>query len=156
LIVEDRQMKPLLPFALLLTASAPGDRPRTYLVSVVDIPLASRESMESFSVATWGVAFKAVCRIPGGWRIKAGSSATPDGALEGTGSLGATWFKTRSPDGLRNLVLVTLHDALQRADVPNGPDATFKGSAVISTEDGERKVSLTYRNIRLTPATRCP
>ena len=137
-------------------AFAPADRPRAYLMSLVDVPLGKAESMESFSVATWGVEFNAVCKIPGGWRIKAGNSATPDGIFEGEGSQGATWFNTRSPPELRNAVLITLYGSIQREDVRDGPDATFKGYAVISTEDGERKAALTYRNIRLTPATRCP
>jgi len=149
-------MKFLLPLALLATASAPVDRPRTFLASIVDIPLKPGESLESFSIATWGVEYKAVCKIPDGWRIRAGSSATPDGALEGTGSQGATWFHQKSPAALRDFVLVTLYAAVQREDVRDGPDATFKGHAVISTDDGERRAALTYRNVRLMPAKRCP
>jgi len=149
-------VKSIVPLALLATASAPADHPRTYLVSVVNLPLASGESIESFSFATWGVEFKAVCRIPGGCRIKAGSSATPDGAFEGEGSQGATCFNKRNPTELRDIVLVTLYGPVQRADVHNGPDATFKGHALISTEKEERKSALTYRNIRLTPAAHCP
>jgi hypothetical protein len=142
-------------FAALLAVSAPVDHPRTYLLSIVGIPLRAGQSMESFSIATWGVEFKSVCRIPGGWRIKAGNSATPDGVLEGEGSQGATWFNRRSPAELRAFVLVTLYASVQRADVRNGPDATFKGHATISTDDGEMKVRLTYRNVLLTPARRC-
>lgn len=149
-------MKLLLPLALLSTASAPADRPHTYLVSIVDIPLRSGESMESFSIATWGVEFKVVCAIPGGWRIKAGNSAAPDGVLEGEGSQGATWFDQRSPVELRNFVLITLYGPVQADDVRNGPDATFKGQVTISTEEGERKAALTYKNVRLVRAARCP
>lgn len=153
-------MKMSLPLILLasasLSASSPVDHPRTYLLSLVDLPLESGESLESFSIATWGVEFKAVCRIPGGWRVKAGSSATPNGTLEGEGSQGATWFNQRNPADLRQFVLVTLYDDVQRADVINGPDATFKGQATISTEDGERMAPLNHANVDLTPASRCP
>ena len=112
--------------------------------------------MESLSIATWGVEFRSVCKIPGGWRIKAGNSATPDGGLEGEGSQGATWFNRQSPSELRNFVLIALYDAVQRYAVRNGPDATFKGYATINTKDGERKAALTYKNVRLTPSRRCP
>lgn len=149
-------MKSLLPLALLATGAAPVDHPRTYLASIIDIPLKSGERMESFSIATWGVEFKTVCRVPGGWRIKAGNSATPDGVLEGEGSQGATWFSRKSPVELRNFVLITLYDTVQREDVRNGPDATFKGYAMISGPDRERKTTLKYRNIRLIPSRRCP
>lgn len=151
-------MKLLLPFALLATASAPAeaDRPRTYLVSIVDIPLEAGESLESFSIATWGVEYKAVCKIPGGWRMKAGTSATPDGTLEGEGSQGATWFHERTPPELHEIVLIALYADVQEDDVENGPDATFKGQAVISSDKDERIAPLSYRNILLTPASRCP
>jgi len=138
------------------TASAPVDHPRSYLVSVVDIPLEVGESLESFSIATWGVEFKAVCKIPGGWRMKAGNSASPEGTLEGEGSQGATWFNERNPSELGEIVLVTLYADVQQEDVSNGPDATFKGLATISTDDGERVAPLTHKNILLKPAQRCP
>ncbi len=155
-MVEHNQMKWLVSFALLATASAPVDRPRTYLASIVDLPLKSGESLESFSIATWGVEFRAICRIPGGWRIKAGSSATPDGVLEGEGSQGATWFDDRNPPELRNLVLVTLYGPIQRDDIRNGPDATFKGSALISSADSQSNAVLTYKNVKLIRAQHCP
>jgi hypothetical protein len=141
---------------LLATGSGPGDHPRTYLVSVVGVPLKAGESIASFSITTWGVEFNAICKIPSGWRIKAGSSATPDGVLEGEGSQGATWFNQSSPRELRGLDLATLYAPVQRTDVRNGPDATFKGTATVSTDNGERKARLTYRNVQLTPARHCP
>ena len=150
----------MLQAALLLAAVAPADVPRTYLLSIVDLPVGQGEQMMAFALETWGVQFKAVCRIPQGWRIRAGHSATPEGELSGEGSHGATWFGTRSPPALRDFVLVTMHDAVQRADIREkggGPiPASFKGHADISTDADDRKVPLTYRNIRLTPAARCP
>jgi hypothetical protein len=145
-----------LALASVATASLPVDHPRSYLASVAAFPLKPGESIERFSIATWGVGFKAVCKIPSGWRIKAGSSATPDGILEGSGSLGATWFTRANPPELRNFVLITLYGTVQRQDIRHGPDATFKGYAVISTENGERQIAVGYRNVRLTRAKRCP
>ena len=146
----------LLPFALLTMGAVPVDRPRSYLLSIAEIPLKATESIEAFALKTWGVEFRSVCSIPGGWRIKAGSSATPNGELEGEGSQGATWFNKGSPKELRGFVLVTLYGPVQRADIDNGVPATFKGTATISTDDGNVRRPLTYRNVILTPARRCP
>lgn len=149
-------MKFLIPLMLAATVSPPPDHPKTFLVSVVGLPLKSGESVESFAFSTWGVEFQAVCKIPGGWRIKAGNSATPDGVLEGEGSQGATWFNRSNPAELHHVALITLYAPIQRSDVRNGPDATFKGTATVSTDNGEKKVRLTYSNVQLTPARHCP
>lgn len=152
-------MKLLLILAVLTIGAAPIDHPRTYLLSIGRLPLKNAESIEAFLVKTRGVEFRAVCSIPGGWRIKAGNSATPDGDIEGEGSQGATWFDTASPRELRNFVLVTLNAPVQRADIgspDNGIPATFRGTATISTDDGDVQRALSYRNITLTPARRCP
>lgn len=155
-------MKAFLPLILVLAACAtPPDRPRTYLASVVGLPLNTDDSLEAFSFSTWGVTFSAVCHVPSGWTIKAGGSLTSEGGLEGEGSLGITWFRQSSPPELRNLVLVTLYGPVQRDNVrdtsgDNVIPATFNGSASIATLDGERTEPLTYRNVRLVPAGRCP
>lgn len=104
-------------FALLLLLVPPvaahaADRPHTYLLSVVGLPARDTLSVKAFSFDTWGVEFNAVCRIPGGWRIKAGSSATPNGELAGEGSQGATWFSQSSPRELRTFVMVSLRSGL--------------------------------------------
>jgi hypothetical protein len=150
-------------FALVLsaTALAPVDHPKTYLASITDIPLKPGERIEGFSISTWGVTFTTVCQIPPGWTIKAGGSATPEGVLEGEASLGTTWLSEASPKPLHNFVLVTLYQPVQRRDVgkEGGPvyiPATFKGHALLSGDDAERKVRLNYANVRLTPANRCP
>jgi hypothetical protein len=137
------------------------DQPRTYLVSIVGIPLAPDESVQAFAFATGGVTFDAVCHIPGGWRIRAGASLTPNGVLEGDGSQGVTWFRSGSPPALRSLVLVTLYGPVQRRDIRSRDGsslipATFGGYATITTDDGERTMPLSHRNIRLMPARRCP
>jgi hypothetical protein len=154
-------MRAFLPLVLLATGAAPVDHPRTYLLSIGKIPLRDTESIEAFAIATWGVEFKTVCRIPGGWRIKAGSSATPNGELAGEGSQGATWFNQSSPKELHAFLLVSLFAPVQRVDIrsPDGSSlipATFKGHATISTDDGDRRIPLSYRNLTLTPARSCP
>ncbi|WP_242152314.1 hypothetical protein [Sphingomonas sp. BAUL-RG-20F-R05-02] len=152
-------MRRYLPLAILAIGAAPVDHPRTYLLSISTIPLRDTESVEAFSLETWGVEFRSVCSIPSGWRIKAGSSVTPNGALEGNGSQGATWFNTGSPRQLRDFVLVTLYAPVQRADIVSRTGevpATFKGTATISTDDGDVERDLSYKNITLRPASHCP
>lgn len=161
MIADYAAMVDILLSALLIASSTSVGHPRTYLLSVGNIPLSDTQSIEAFSFSTWGVEFNSVCRIPDGWRIKAGSSATPNGELSGEGSQGATWFNQISPKELRAFVLVTLYAPIQRADIrlADGSSlipATFKGHATISTDAGERRVSLTYRNVTLAPARRCP
>ena len=154
-------MNVLFALALSATAPAPVDHPQTYLASITGIPLKPGDSIDGFSISTWGVTFNAVCHIPNGWTIKAGGSATPDGVLEGEASLGVTWLRQPSPKQLHDLVLVTLYEPVQRRDVGkvDGPvyiPATFKGNARLWADDTERKVPLSYANVRLTPANRCP
>ncbi|WBY09480.1 hypothetical protein PIB19_09330 [Sphingomonas sp. 7/4-4] len=58
-------MKAQLPLAMLLIGAALTDHPRSYLLSIGRIPLNATESIEAFSIKTWGVEFKSVCSIPG-------------------------------------------------------------------------------------------
>ena len=151
----------LLPLILLASAAVQADRPENYLVSVVDVPLEAGESIEAFTVATWGVTFQTVCAIPSGWTIKAGGSLTPEGVMEGEGSLGISWLPESSPPELKEFALVALYGpvantALIDPDHSGGVPATFSRSATVSTEDGEKRVALTAENIRLRPADRCP
>jgi len=143
----------------LAAATVPVDHPRTYLLSVINFPLKTDESVERFSFSTWGVDVKAVCHVPGGWRIKAGRDSTPDGEISGSGSTGTTWYRERSPRQLRNFVLVTLYGPVQPNDIRQRDGvipATFNGKATISGYDDDREVTLSYRNIRLVPASHCP
>jgi hypothetical protein len=150
-------------FALALAATTPAlvDHPQTYLASITDIPLRPGEALDGFSVSTWGVRFTSVCHIPGGWTIKAGGGATHEGVLEGEASLGATWLRQPSPSELRSIVLITFYAPVQRHDIGKAGGsvyvpATFKGHARLWADDAERKARLTYINVQLTPATRCP
>lgn len=152
-------MKSVLPALLLATLPAQvvaqDDTPRTYLASIVDLPLGRDGALESFSIDTWGVEFVAVCKFPSGWRIKAGSSLTPNGTLAGEGSQGITWFRDPSPPELGELVLIRLSGEVQKADAANGQPATFEGEATISTDDGDAVVPLSNANVLLTPASKC-
>ncbi len=135
-----------------------GNQPKTYLASVV-IELGSAESISEFAFDTWGIQYEAVCHIPSGWRIQVGSSATLKGVLKGEGSHGATWLDKEGLQSLRSLVLVTIYAPIQQQDDRGSGGkvvipATFKGHAIVS--DGERRVALSDKNVRLTPATRCP
>lgn len=153
-------MTPLIALLLPLTAPTAEDRPATYLASI-SVPLGPNESISDFSFVSRGVLFQAVCRIPSGWRIKAGSSATLDGILEGEGSHGATWLNRENMKALDRLVLITLYGPMQR-DPIHSPDgsklfpATFAGKATVETPDDQREISIGTDNIRLTRATRCP
>ncbi len=151
----------VLAVALAAAAPAAVDHPKTYLASITGVPIKPGERIEGFSISTWGVTFNAVCQIPFGWTIKAESSATPEGVLEGEASLGTTWLNEANPKPLHDLVLITLYQAVQRRDVgKEGASvyipSTFKGKARLWADDAERKVPLSYINIRLTPATHCP
>nr|WP_316628665.1 hypothetical protein [uncultured Brevundimonas sp.] len=151
-----------LLLSLILSAFAPGqaDRPETYLMSLVDVPLEAGESIEAFTVATWGVTFQTVCAIPSGWTIKAGGSLTPEGVMEGEGSHGMSWLPESSPSELNEFALITLYGPVAPTALGDpdhsGVPATFSGSATISTEDVEKRVALTAENILLRPAARCP
>lgn len=147
-------------FVLTSSSSVQTDEPHTYLASVEGIRLGADESIEAFAFETWGVRFKAVCRIPVGWAIRAGGSISPYGVLEGEGSNGVTWFQDGSPTELQNLVLIDFEGPMQETvSFPEGSSeipATFDGHATIVALDGERRESLTHRNIRLVPADACP
>ena len=152
-------MNALFPL-ILLAAAAPVDQPRMFLVSIAGVALKPGESIKGFSIPTWGVTVNAVCHIPGGWTIRAGRNANPEGILEGKGSNGVTWINAENVGNLRDLFLVTLYQPVQRRDLRPTQGAlipaTFKGYATVWGDDDERKVSLSYANIRLTVASRCP
>ena len=82
-------------FLILLSTPAlasSADHPKTYLLSIAGLPVRDTRMVNAFSIETWGVKFNAVCRIPEGWRMKAGNSLSPNGELSGEGSQGVTWF----------------------------------------------------------------
>lgn len=147
-----------VPLMLFLTANnAAGEG--TYLLSIRNVPVRGDERITGFAIETWGVEFKAVCSIPPGWRIKAGSSASPDGDLIGEASHGVTWLYGPNAKDLRNFVLIKLYGPIDRHDIVDKTgtrSATFKGKVTLEGADTERTARLTYRNIGLKRAVRCP
>ena len=142
-------------------ASRPADEPRVFLASVSSLPIGKAEYVSGFSIDTWGVDFLAVCHIPAGWHITAGSNASPDGTLAGDGSVGASFLDRSRLKELSGLALVKLYGPVQRSEIKSATGvvpATFSGGATVGTygEDGERKVTITHANVWLTPASRCP
>lgn len=145
--------------ALSACSPAAPDDAKTYLISLVNVPLGRDEQIMAFRFATWGVRVQAVCVVPPGWTIRAGGSLNPGGVLEGEGSLGTSWFRDTSPSELDRIVLVTLAGPLRGAPVNDATGevpATFAGTADVSTDKGVRQIALTTENLRLIPADRCP
>jgi hypothetical protein len=145
--------------ALLPAASAGAEPERTYLASVTGIALGPNEYVDAFAVNTWGVDFIAVCHIPPGWEVRAGRRASPDGVLAGRASHGVTFLGRAHLSQLGGLALIRLPGPVQRTRIGDVP-ATFSGHAEIGTygtdDDRHRQVRLSYANVRLVPATRCP
>lgn len=140
---------------------APEDQPVTYLVSIVDLPLREDDAIQSFAIETSGVKFNAVCRLPDGWRIRAGSSLTSQGVLEGNGSQGVTWPREVSPPEFGNLVLLTVYGPVQSKHLKdaNGSmwmPATFDGHVHVVGPNDEQDIPLTASNVHLVPARACP
>jgi hypothetical protein len=163
-------MRHALALLALLLATTPAsaepaqDHPRSYLLSLKGLPVGKiTPRLTGFHFDTWGVIFYAVCRIPSGWHIKAGSSASPDGEIEGEASQGVTNLNRQQLAKEGPLLLVKLYGPVQRKkinfkDGNGGIPATFTGKADIAGfgDDNSNTIPLTYANIRLTPARQCP
>ena len=140
--------------AVAAPAAATEGEGGTYLLSV-SYPLPPGERTDGFALASWGVDYLAVCRIPVGWRITAGRNATAEGRLEGEATHGVTWRSDTSD--LQNLALVRLWAPRQDVDAPTADGAgtipaTFAGTIRVAGAD--RK--LEPRHLTLTPAAACP
>ena len=136
---------------------------RTYLASIVGLPLRAGEFMEKFSIDTWSVEVVAVCHFPPGWRLTVGKDASPDGIIAGEGSHGVAWLdRQRAKRELADLLVVRFDGAIyrQRVEEPGGAyrPASFNGTALFGAygSDAERTIKLTYANLRLVPAAGCP
>ncbi|KAJ8138157.1 hypothetical protein OY671_008630, partial [Metschnikowia pulcherrima] len=134
---------------------------RTYLASIQGIKLRAKEYVSAFKVDTWGVTFKAVCHIPPGWSIKAGNTASFDGALSGEGSHSITYFDRAHLRESRGLVSISIDGPVQRrvkhtqqSTIP----PTFDGAATVGryAAQGIRNIKLTHANVALVPGSRCP
>jgi hypothetical protein len=145
-----------------LAAGAPALAPpsedpqgETFLLSIDDVRIAPGERVTGFKLSSWGVDWIALCRIPTGWRLRAGRSATPDGLFEGQSTHGVT--RLENLQALGNVALVRLWAPLQWSDrrLPDGgrAPATFAGTLSFS---GRGDVRLGERSLRLVPAQACP
>jgi hypothetical protein len=141
--------------AALIALAVPAEA-RSYLLSIGGVHLAPDRSVESFDLNTWGVRFKAVCRIPRDWEISAWGAGIA-GKMSGQAMHGTVYIRAGNWDRLTALALVELSDPVQRTRKGNVP-ATFGGSVSVyaGSKDRSHKVPLTYANVRLTPAASCP
>ena len=145
----------LLLSLLAAPAAEPEEPSATYLLSLA-LPVSAEARTDGFKLGTWAVDVLSVCRIPAGWRVLAGRSATLDGRLEGEATHGVTWKGDSSE--FESLALVRLwgprrHEEIRTDEVVH--PATFAGTVSILDAGGGEK-PLHQRQIRLTPATACP
>jgi hypothetical protein len=144
-----------LALSALLAAAAPAaaEQGRTFLLSIEGIEVAG-QSVTDFRIASWDVDWIAICRIPAGWRLRAGRDATSDGLFEGESTHGATRLAGLEP--LRNVALLRLRAPVQWRDRPL-PDGVVPASlAGTLSLSGGRQVRLGRSNLRLGPAGACP
>jgi hypothetical protein len=139
----------------LLAAAAPATA-RTYLASISGVWLQPDESIPSFTVKTWGVEIKAICRIPADWEITGGSFG-PLGRIAGEAGHGSSALRRHNLNELRDLALIELSGpiaARSRGSVP----PTFGGDVRIDVgrRNTTRSVTLTSNNVELVKADACP
>ena len=143
-----------------MPSAALAERNAIYLVSLADVPIRSDELVEQFTIETWGLDILAICSIPGGWQIRAGRTAAPDGLIEGEATHGVTRLDRDRLFELRNLALVRMWGTVQGGTRRLGPGeeiASFFGHAALTNSRGaSRQLQLTLKNIRLERATGCP
>jgi hypothetical protein len=137
---------------------------RTYLVSIVKLSIGPNDYVHAYSIETFGVTMLAACRLPPGWTVTVGSSADPSGTISGEASLRVTYLDRTRLKYLHSLALIELTGPVKKrpihsksVDLPE----TFRGKANVgkygSDTDGEdREIQIAAKNIKLTPATRCP
>lgn len=132
------------------------------LLSIVDLPLSQGEYITSFELRTWTVRVLAVCNVPVGWTVMAGTFGDPGGILSGTANIGVAYLPKGKTGALHALFLVEIGQD-RPADVigPNGESrpGTFTGSITIGrygADITERTVALSGHNLERRRATRCP
>jgi hypothetical protein len=128
---------------------------RSYLVSITGLNLKADESIAKFTVKTWAVEIKAVCRIPADWEITAGRFG-PSGRIAGEAGHGATALRDRDLSKLHDLALVSLSGPVTRRNRGSAPP-TFDGEAniYVGRSSTTRTMRLTADNIRLVNAESC-
>lgn len=146
----------LLLSAMFAVTSPSFGQSSRMLLSVEGLGLPENETVISYSISTWGVAFLAVCKIPPSWEIKMQKYMDPEGMLAGRSD---THGKP-----LRELHQMFLVDVYSYQPLPRGNPkgeyhpASFSGWVEVGpnpSEHGKRR-RLDSDNFKLTPATRCP
>ena len=142
--------------AILIAITTPAVAARTYLASMRGILLNRDESISGFTLKTWGVEIKTVCRIPADWEITAGRFG-PGGRITGQAGHGASELRTGDLGDLRGLALVELSHPVARKSHGAVP-ATFGGSVNIPVgrNSSTRTMALTFANVSLVETDRCP
>lgn len=142
--------------------ATPAVAKRTELLFIVHLRLAPGEYVAGFELRTWTVRVLAVCNLPVGWTVTAGTFGDPGGILSGTANIGVAYLPKGRTGALHALFLVEIGQD-RPADVigPNGEirPATFVGSIAIGRYGAEttaRTVALSGHNLERRPATRCP
>ena len=145
--------------ALLSLAASPACAQPASLLSLGGIVLKPNEYVSEFDVRTWGLTILAVCRIPRGWRITAGTDGSFGGSLAGQAGVGAAALGQRDLGRLQGMFLVR-GPIGGRHDRPQGDrPATFAGTVTIGTYGVDapgRRGDLDASRITLAPAARCP
>jgi len=149
--------------ALAPASSARDPEDRLWLLSIGGITLGPAEYVDAFTIETWAVRIRAVCRIPHGWTIRAGGRASPDGVIAGEASHGVTFLADSRLAQLKRLVLVRIPAGAEMRDrlsEDRYQPLLFDGRAEIGTygndESRRRTARIGRSNMRLTPAQRCP
>jgi hypothetical protein len=129
---------------------------KSYLLSLRGISLRADESIERFSLKTWGVEIKAVCHIPADWEITAGQFG-PLGRIAGEAGHGATELRRNGLTELQGLAIVELSGPVQLRQQGSVP-ATFGGdvNVYVGSKSRTRIARLTSANVGLTPTSACP
>ena len=147
----------------LLALVCPGAHAesQTVVLSIEGVQLGAKQYIAGFEIKTWAVYPLAVCHIPHGWEVSAGTDIDPGGRLTGgSGGTVANLDHTQLTD-LKALYLVKV-DGYHATTVKHGGSeqpASFSGTISIGTYGSEKPdhdYPLRPANIVMVPAKRCP
>jgi hypothetical protein len=127
------------------------------LLSIATVELGPKEYIAAFQIDTWGIYPLAVCHIPAGWSLTAGTDGSPIGALSGSAGVGLAFLSGKQIPQLRDLFLIV--DPVPVENPPPTVPPTFDGKVYVGTYGSDSTPSLRAlkpTNIELTPAQRCP
>jgi hypothetical protein len=145
---------------LLSGASRPQPaRPTPELVSIVGLKLKPGEYVDGFQIRTQGVDILSACHIPFGWHVRLGIYDSVEGDMTGEAGLGPSFVSdaNHSRGQLENLFLVRTDRETARWDGQLPPTYRLRVSVGRYGRIGQsRWRSLSWANLRRTPAARCP